>query len=248
MRLHVVWVSEKSVVLPWNYLHLLHGFFYAAIKKANPKLGGFLHEQGFVVDGHRYKLATFSLLFPRSAKQVKNGLEMTPPIHWWVASPLPELVEALARTLLIEGQARLGKITLTVDRVEVEELPQIGKRCLFQTISPLVVSTGVRRGGKLERTFLSPTDENFWRVLETNLKRKAKVLGLEVSSNSLNFEPIGKWRSKLFEVQGSKVKGWEGKFWAEGDAGLLIVGYEAGFGERNAQGFGMVKLVKSSAG
>jgi len=243
MRLHVIWKAEKPVLLPWNYLHLLHGFLYTAIKKASPKLGEFLHEQGFVVGGHRYKLVTFSLLFPQSAEPTDDGLEMLPPIHWWVASPLPAPMEALAFTLLTEGEAKLGKVKLTVERVEVEEPPKIEGRCLFQTLSPIVASTGVRKRGKMEHRFLSPEEQDFWRVLETNLRRKAMVLGVEASPDALRFSSEGKWRSKLFEVQGTKVRGWEGRFWVEGDPDLIRIGYEAGFGERNAQGFGMVKLV-----
>jgi CRISPR-associated endoribonuclease Cas6 len=45
-------------------------------------------------------------------------------------------------------------------------------------------------------------------------------------------------------VQGTKVKGFELQFWAEGNPELLKIGYEAGFGERNAQGFGMVKVLR----
>ena len=243
MRLHVIWTAEKPVLLPWNYLHLLHGFLYTAIKKASPKLGEFLHEQGFVVGGHRYKLVTFSLLFPRAAEPTDDGLEMLPPIHWWVASPLSAPVEALAFTLLTEGEAKIGKVKLTVERVEVEEPPKIEGRCLFQTLSPIVASTGVRKGGKIEHRFLSPEEQDFWRVLETNLRRKAIVLGVEASPDALRFSSEWEWRSKLFEVQGTKVRGWEGKFWVEGDPALIRIGYEAGFGERNAQGFGMVKLV-----
>jgi len=66
---------------------------------------------------------------------------------------------------------------------------------------------------------------------------------VEASTNALQFVSEGNWRSKLFRVQGTKVRGWEGKFWVEGDPELIRIGYEAGFGERNAQGFGMVKLV-----
>lgn len=243
MRLHIVWTAERPVLLPWNYLHLLHGFLYAAIKKASPKLGEFLHEQGFVVGGHRYKLVTFSLLFPKAAEPTNDGLEMLPPIHWWVSSPLLAPMEALAFTLLTEGEARLGKVNLTVERVEVEEPPKFEERCLFQSLSPIVASTGVRKRGKIEHRFLSPEEQDFWRVLETNLRRKATVLGIEASPNALQFAREGEWRSKLFEVQGTKVRGWEGKFWVEGDPELIRIGYEAGFGERNAQGFGMVKLV-----
>mgnify|MGYP001773100114 CR=1 FL=1 len=74
------------------------------------------------------------------------------------------------------------------------------------------------------------------------MRRKAQVLGLTVSDEPLRFELAGKFRSRLYEVQRTKVRGFEFMFWAEGDPELLKVGYEAGFGERNAQGFGMVKV------
>lgn len=242
MRLRITWTSDRNVVMPWNYLHLLHGFLYASIRKASPKLGEFLHEQGFVVGSHRYKLITFSLLFPRRSKAHKDGLEMTPPILWWVSSPLPAPIEALAMTLTTETYFRIGKVQLAVERVEVEEAPNFEGRCLFQTLSPIVASTGVRKGEKLEHKFLSPDEPEFWRVVETNLRRKAQALNLTVSDEPLMFEPYGRWRSRLYEIKGVKVRGFEGKFYAGGDAALLRVGYEAGFGERNAQGFGMVGI------
>ncbi|MFN4179504.1 MAG: CRISPR-associated endoribonuclease Cas6 [Armatimonadota bacterium] len=247
MRLRITWTADGNVVMPWNYLHLLHGFLYDAIHQSSPKLAEFLHEQGFVVGSHRYKLITFSLLFPKQAKGSEDGLQMTPPILWWVSSPLPAPIEALAMTLTTETQFRIGKVHLAVERIEVEELPNFEGRCLFQTLSPIVASTGVRKGEKLEHKFLSPDNPEFWRVVEENLRRKAKALDLTVSDEPLKFEPVGKGRSRLYEVQRTKVRGFELQFWAEGDPELLKVGYEAGFGERNAQGFGMVKMLRQVA-
>ncbi len=244
MRLRITWTADGVVILPWNYLHLLHGLLYAAIRKASPKLGEFLHEQGFVAGSHRYKLVTFSLLFPKHSKACKDGLEMTPPILWWISSPLLAPIEALAITLTTETHFCIGKVQLAVKRVEVEESPNFEGRCLFQTISPIVASTGIRKGNKLEHKFLPPDNPDFWRIVELNLRRKAQALGLTVSDKPLKFETIGKWHSRLYEVQGTKVRGFEVMFWAEGDTKLLKVGYEAGFGERNTQGFGMVKLVQ----
>lgn len=227
-------------------MHLLHGLVYSAIKKADPVLGNFLHNRGFVVGGHRYKFLTFSLLFPRAARKTDDGIEMHPPINWWVSSPLPGLMEALATTFLIDGKVQVGKVELILQSLEVEELPQLGRRCLFETISPVVASTGMKQGGKIKRRFLSPDDPNFWRVLEVNLVRKALALGWGNALGNVRFLCEDKWRSKLFKVQGANVRGWMGRFWCEGSFELLRLGYEAGFGERNAQGFGMVQLVASS--
>lgn len=44
-------------------------------------------------------------------------------------------------------------------------------------------------------------------------------------------------------IHSVQVRGWMMTFQAEGPAELLRVGYGVGFGERNAQGFGMVWTV-----
>lgn len=245
MRLHIVFTGEDKVVLPWDYLHWLHGFLYTAIAKASPKLGQFLHEQGFVTGTHRYKMVTFSRLYPAKAQSHPEGLQMCPPIHWWVSSPLPAPMEALAITLLTDGQVPLGEVVLTLEKIEVEPTPTLTGRVLLETTSPMVVSTGIIKGRKMNHRFLSVNDPDFWRIVTENLKRKYQALWGKVPEDAqVRFEPVGKWRSKLFRVQRTQVRGYEGRFYAEGDERLLQLGYEAGFGARNAQGFGMVRLLR----
>lgn len=244
MRLHIVFYSERPVTLPWHYPHLLHGFLYDAIAKARPHLGSFLHDQGFVVGNHRYKMLVFSKLYPRRASSHAGGLTLTPPIHWWVSSPLVAPMEALAVTMLAEGEVILGSARLAVEKIEVEPVPELSGRVLCETISPLVASTGIRVGGRLRKRFLSPDDPHFWRVLEVNLLRKAAAMGLPVKQEArVWFASAGEWRSKLLTVQGTQVRGYEGRFTMEGERSLILLGYEAGLGERNVQGFGMFRVV-----
>jgi len=243
MRLHIVLTTKTPIILPWNYPNMLRGVLYSAIKKSNSKLGEFLHNQGFEIQGHRYKLITFSLLFPKSSQKEKTGIKMIPPIHWWISSPLSSPLEASVTTWLCEGKIRLGRIELMIEKIEVEKTPTFKNPCAFKTLSPIVVSSGVYSGKKLEHRFLSPQEDEFWRIVELNLRRKALVLGINVFQEPLRFQSIGEWRSKLLEIQKIKVKAWEGSFSVEGCLELIKLGYEAGFGERNAQGFGMVKIL-----
>ncbi len=245
MRLHIIFSTEDKIILPWDYPHLLHGFIYRAIAKAKPKLGEFLHDQGFVAGTHRYKMITFSLLHSEKAKARKDGLEIHPPIHWWTSSPLSAPMEALAISLISDLYVSLRDVVLKAEKIEVEKVPSFSGRALFETISPIVVSTGVVREGKMHRIFLSPREPDFWRIVEDNLKRKWLALwGKELKDGVINFEPVGEWKSKLFTVQGLQIKGYVGRFYAEGDERLLLLGYEAGLGERNAQGFGMIRFIK----
>lgn len=245
MRLKITLQGEHALLLPWNYQHYLHGFLYAAVTGENPEIGVFLHEQGFAKDRHRYKFFVFSKLFPARARGTPEGLVAHPPILWWVSSPLSPFVEALALALLKSGRIPLGTRLLSVEDVTVEEPPVFTGRVLCETLSPLVASTGVKKGEKLHKVFLSPEDPRFFEVITKNLLRKAEALGIHgFSEHCVAFESASPWRSKLIMVQGTNVRGYEGRFFAEGDATLLALAYEAGLGERNSQGFGMFKLVK----
>lgn len=244
MRLHIVFYAGRPVSLPWHYPHLLHGYLFRAIAEASPHLGYFLHDKGFVAESHTYKMMVFSKLYPRRASSTPQALILTPPIHWWVSSPLPDPMEALAVTLLKEKEAVIGGTHLEVERVEVEPPPDLSGRVLGETISPLVASTGVRRGERLHKRFLAPEEPDFWRVIEDNLRRKAASLGISLSPDAqVKFAGVGKWRSRLLLAQGTQVRGYEGRFLLEGDRTLLRLAYEAGLGERNSQGFGMFRIV-----
>lgn len=247
MRLRITLRAEKDVLLPWNYQHYLHGFLYAAITGENPEIGSFLHEQGFSCDRHRYKLFVFSRLFPRKVQRTPQGLLASSPILWWVSSPLSPFVEALAIALLKSGRILLGNHLLWVEKVEAEAPPVFHGQVLCETLSPLVISTGVKRGEKLHKVFLSPEDPRFFALMKVNLLRKARAFGiLESSEGDISFTPAGTWRSKLITVQGTNVRGYEGKFFAEGDEKLLDFAYDAGLGERNSQGFGMFRVLGNS--
>ncbi|MCS7242611.1 CRISPR-associated endoribonuclease Cas6 [Candidatus Caldatribacterium sp.] len=246
MRLRITLWAEKSLLLPWNYQHYLHGFLYAAVTGENPEIGTFLHEQGFAKDHHRYKFFVFSKLFPTRVRSTLQGLFVSPPILWWVASPLSPFVEALALALLKSGRVTLDKVFLYAEKVEIEAPPMFAGQLLCETMSPLVTSTGTRKDTKLHKVFLSPEDPRFSVLVRKNLLRKARAFGIaDVSEEHIFFEPVGEWRSKLVTVQGTNVRGYEGRFRMEGDARLLALAYDAGLGERNSQGFGMFRVVET---
>lgn len=93
------------------------------------------------------------------------------------------------------------------------------------------------------KVFLSPWEGAFQQVLTQNLLNKARALGMEpLGGAGVQLKPLVGVRSRLVSVRGIKVRGFEGRFQALGDGLLVRVGYEAGFGERNAQGFGMVGI------
>ncbi len=242
MRLRITLEAGAAFFLPWRYPELLRGAVYSALRRWDPELARSVHSQGLEAGGHRYKPFTYSWLRPKSARRQDDGLLMEPPVRWWISSPLAKVLEAVAGPVLASGQIVLGEVVLAVSLVEVEPEPDLRPPLIVETLSPIVASTAQEREGKLVRVFLSPWDEDFQRVLSQNLARKAQALGVPAPAEaSVRMEPLGGVRSRMVTINGINVRGFEGRFRLTGHPQLLALGYQMGFGERNAQGFGMVR-------
>jgi len=240
MRLRVEFRLPTPVVLPWSYLGWLQGLLYEAMRRGLPPVARRVHDVGFPGGGKPYKLVTFSLLYPARYRPVEGGLRTEGSAAWWVSSPVGDLMEAVALGLLKDPEVRLGPQTVVVERVEVEPPPAWAEVMVWRTLSPVCVSTGRMEGDRLRKVFVPPDDPAFARILHDNLRRKAQALGETVPEGALHVEWLGRPTSKLFAVHGVRVRGWMGTLRVTGPPALLRVGYEAGLGERNAQGFGMV--------
>jgi CRISPR-associated endoribonuclease Cas6 len=243
MRISVEFLTHDEVELPWDYLDHLRGLFYQTMALGRPKLAQQVHEQGFGTASKHYKLATFSLLYPDEYRKMKHGMRVRGRLRWWIASPLEPVIEAIALGFLTRPEVRLGKCLLQVGQIGVVVPPAFQPTMTLVTLSPLVVSTGQRDdSGKFRKEFLAPHQPDFSRILVENLKRKSVALHGTALDGELQFEWLSPPQSKLFTVNGTHVRGWMMKFRVSGSTELIQVGYDAGFGERNAQGFGMVRL------
>jgi CRISPR-associated endoribonuclease Cas6 len=243
MRIAVNFALEKDLLLPWSYIDWLRGLLYGAMDRGIPQIAQLVHDQGFLAGGKQYKLIVFSLLHPQRYETTSQGLRVAGGLRWEVSSPLEPLIEAVTLGLLSEPEARLGKERVYIAQVRVLPPPPFKHQMIFTTLSPICVSTGERdEHGKFQKRFLSPDDPDFGRVLNENLKRKAEVVSGTAVAGDVTFTRLGQPRSKLLTVNDTQIRGWLMTFRVEGPAELLRVGYEAGFGERNAQGFGMVRV------
>lgn len=248
MRIRVDLLIEPALVLPWHYLDWLRGVVYQALWRGAPRVATRLHDEGWVLGSRQYKPLTYSLLQAARARATPGGLLVEGRTGWWISSPLVGVMEAVVTGLVSEGQVRLGERLVPVMGVEVVPPPVWAERMVFTTLSPLCVSTAESDGqGGLRKRYLQPTEADFSRVLSENLRRKAAAF----LGRSVEGEVVVRWQgrpqSRLLLVSGMQVRGWQGTFVAEGPVELLQIGYNAGFGERTAQGFGMVAAAEAMA-
>lgn len=245
--------EADSIKLPYNYAYALSAAIYSFLERSQPKFSRFLHNEGYLHYDKSFKLFTFSPLFAARRKAVAEGLVLKDRIDWFISSPKEEFLINLANGILSQGFLLIDKHKLLVDSVEVLSPPAFTGKTSFKTLSPIVISTGeLTDNGSFIKKYLSPFDSRFYRIMEENLRRKYQACyGKEPPGDGITVEFdqefISKRRiSKLIDFKGIKIRGWQAPFTAQGNLELIRLGYEAGFGENNSAGFGMVEVTKSS--
>jgi len=252
MRIRFQLTPPGAVWLPWNHQYALSSAIYATIAYASPGFSTFLHDRGFIADGKRFRLFTFSSLRGKTLDRTSFGLLMQSPIELLCSSPVPEFVRAVAEGALQVGILKVGDVKLPVKQVETLPDPDFSSRMIFRPLSPVTVSTGrVDPDGKMRATYLAPDDPAFYEHLSANLVRKYEALNKKSPEDvdvkfklAPNLIPENRRLSKLVDIKGIKVRGWLVPIEAEGNPELLRLAYETGLGEKNSAGFGMLEAVE----
>ena len=249
MRLRVELNSQKNLFsLPLAYNHHLASFIYHSLSLASPSYSSFLHQEGY----QRFKFFTFSQLLIPERKIQGERLIGRPPLTFLVSSPFAEFLVNFVSGLLKQSEIKLCGETFTLSRVEVLPEPEFHQEMTFSCLSPLVVSRGVKKEGKLRAEYVGFDDHDFPRLMQRNLLRKYLAWkGSEPPDSSLDFKfdldyvkKRGGEVYRLVDFKGTKIKGIMAPFKVWGSSELIRLGYEAGFGEKNSLGFGMVETIQ----
>jgi len=159
--------------------------------------------------------------------------------------PLPSIAEAFIEGLLQEPEVKLWDEKFYVEEVKTLAEPSSYNGRTYSTLSPIAVTTLRPELGRLKQYDLSPMEEKFYENLKENLKEKYVLLYGEKPPDEFEVKVL-KAKAKRFEVKlGIFQRAWHLIFKAYGNEELIKVGYQAGFGEKNSLGFGMVKVDKN---
>ncbi|MEO2151069.1 MAG: CRISPR-associated endoribonuclease Cas6 [Thermococcus sp.] len=233
--------AENAFRVPYNHQYSLQGLIYKAILLGDPTVSRALEAKEIP------QLFTYSLFMAKERRIVKGSPFF---IGYWhgeftFSTPIEAIGHALAEGLEKLEVARLWGEKFYIDKVKELNEPESFTGKKYSTQSPIAVTVKRKVGGR-ERTYdLGPDDEGYMNHINRNLLWKLELLGREpVGDGQVEFEILRK-RSKRFEVKpGIFQRAWHLVFKAYGDEELLRTGYQAGFGEKNTIGFGLVKYVK----
>lgn len=219
-------------------------------------LSEWLHEEGHAYGERRFKLFTFSRLFGK--RESMNGkIGFSGPVHFYLGAVDTEVLGSLAQHLLTRPTVRLGNSKCRVTEVGVEPEPDVAslEPVRIKTLSPITAYSTLQTPDRRKKTYYYAPQEKEWsESLVSNIARKAKALGWETDIDS---DLLDTWirpykvksaDQKILNFKGTIIKGWTGLYEAKLPEPYFRLAYDAGFGSKNAQGFGMVGVVNGRGG
>lgn len=229
--------ADRTIILPKFYNHLIQGFFYANVDRL---LSSFLHDTGFIYEGKRFKLFTFSKIGYNSLEKTGSFLKLTPPLVIHFASPFIQLTESLLNKVIRKESLKIGDNHVFLSHlqaIEYEPQEQITVRCL----SPI---TGYRTpAGSKRFEYLTPYQEDFYNLLKSNLLKKYHLIYGRKYKHEIEIEPVkveNFYRKKIV-FKGTLIEAWEGIYKVRADEDMIRIVFYAGLGAKNSAGFGMVE-------
>lgn len=237
MRVRVSLRSKRIQKLPLNYNYMVASAIYRKIMSVRPELG--LHSRQ-----QRFKFFTFSRLFPEGFRRVVQDKLWLKDCRFLFSSPKASVVSAFVEGVLGEPEFQITNARFVVERIETLKTPEIGSEVVFRTLSPIVVRTVVDADGRRKTWDLYPSERKFYENLRKNLLGKYEDFYGTPPSGDFQVEPRGAAKLVRTQIKNTWHRGTMMSFVARGDPALLKFGYEAGFGEKNSMGFGMVEVVK----
>ena len=262
MRMLVTLRVERETVISLNYQHALTGVVYATLEQGDPEYARFLHREGYAPAedadrARRFKGFVFSGLFPQysDSRDARRGLLRLLPgeMRWQIASPLDPFLRTFASGLLQSGELRIGEARFSVVSVETLPAPEFSGTVRGRCLSPVVASVSVP--GRSVPKYLRPHDAEMSERLRHNLIGKHSALfGHAPQDGQLKIEWDAKYLesrkhekhpgTKLIAYKDIRIVGVVCPFTMTGSAELMRTAYEAGLGEKNAAGFGMVEVAR----
>lgn len=237
-------VSGDGLRLPTQYNYWIQSAIYNIL---HPEYAGRLHDEGYSGGGRIFRLFTFSRLMGSYRLDRQSGtISFAGPVRLVIASPMAEFCEQVASVLVKEGRLKLGSQRVEVEKVEAASPRVTSSTVEVSALSPITVySTCDKPDGKKYTCYFDPRERPFSDQVHENLTRKWEAIhGEPYYGETTMIEPLGKTRQHILRYKGTVIKAWSGRFRLQGDPALMQVGIDAGFGAKNAQGFGLCTLLE----
>lgn len=249
--------KKKHYTIPINYNYMLSSFIYEVIQKASKEFADFLHSSGYISpEGKPYKFFCFSKLFFEQYRVSRSIIKCSDRAYFFFGSPMSDSIIQN----LIEGFYAIENVWIGnnkvgtefhLEKIEIIPRPKFHSFEQFHFISPVSVSTVVDTSDGKSIYYYRPSDKDFFNAIERNLRNKFKTLNNKEYEGILKIRlddsrPVTNIKSKLITIkegttEESHIKAFTLPIIIEAEPIIIQLAYDAGLGERNSLGFGMIE-------
>lgn len=256
MRIKVTFKNPKrKTVLPINTNYYLVKLIKYLTYEYRRYLASLLPAER---EGKDFDMFTFSqLIIPdRKIENFMIGI-LSPEFYWYVSSPYYQFLGVLAKELRTQKQVKIYNTFFEVSAVNFVPVPEFSENeAQFTCLSPMTVLKKEGNNGHSYKKYIFPDQEDFYQTLEKDIKNKLKLINKkEIDKLDLNieFDPayVKKKNNRITKVitlEGDskfqeQVRCVLAPFKMKAEPEILQMIYDAGIGQMNSMGFGMVELV-----
>lgn len=244
--------------LPINYQYELSSAIYRTIDRADSEFSQFLHDQGYLAFGKKFRLFTFSRIQFQGYKIIKEsgriehfGERAEFDISFLVDRAAEEFIKGLFMDQVFVLGDRISKVSYVISSIEAVSPPLFQETMHYRCLSPVFVKRKRADGGE---DYLYPVDKDYGLLLLQNLISKSEAFGKRLIGQGsdeqlvfpdFEFKVAGKVykngvRIKQLTEQETMLIGYMYEFEFRAPVELQEIGYYAGFGHLGSQGFGCV--------
>ncbi len=239
MQIYIEHDAEDGLLLPMSYNYILQSIIYHALEKGGADISS-LHDKGWQYEKRQYRLFQFSGISGHYQRK-EDRILFDQKVAWEIRAADSRIIQAIAGSLAENGVNYFGKkyvnvgVSVSDKSVETEELEIRMKTpiCVYETD----VFTG-------KTLFFRPDQENFYRQVNDNFKRKYKAFtgidpgdGIKILPQNVSLSD-----KVITKYKGFYLSGWKGTYFLTGQRKYLDFLYQTGLGSKNSQGFGMFEF------
>lgn len=243
----LVMEATSDILLDYNYHYELMKEIYRSLEISNSDLALQVHDKGFIIENKIYKLFT-NQFFIENAEYTKDFIEIKKgTICKLTISGVKEVVKNIVFGFLEKENLNLFNNKFKILNVENDKKVKFDKITLYKARNPIVAT---RQNEKKNIIFVNPFEEDFYKILANNLKRKYKLIYNKDYEGELYFDIEDTFSVKKRLISNIKSKfmliGYSGfELYLVADVDMQKVAYYCGFGSNNALGMGAVTYVTS---
>ena len=232
MQIVLTFKVNHPIAFPYNYNYQVQSAILQKLREVGAS--DFFHDTGFSSDdGKIFKGFVFGKLSGEHS-HINGHMVFSDTVSLEVRSPVFEFCDALQRSFELSPKIHLFDSELKICGASLNNYHINSNSAVFFADSPVVV--------RVNSKCLSPDDESFVTSLKKNFHDKYSIMR-KATAGEIEISPLGNHKKIVTKYKGIILETYTGKYRIEGNSDSLEFLYNAGLGEKNSQGFGMLNVL-----